>query len=78
MCSRFYSPSSLPPSGQCPTCGRSLAEARRVTERRRAAEETDRAGAKVPWHFWLLLVGVVGYLGWRVVQGFDWLWRAVT
>jgi membrane protein DedA with SNARE-associated domain len=27
----------------------------------------------VPWHFWLLIVALVIYLGWRLVQGFEWL-----
>lgn len=30
-----------------------------------AASEHDR----VPWHFWLLVVAAVVYLGWRAVQG---------
>lgn len=29
--------------------------------------------AKVPWHFWLLVVAVGLYLGWRAVQGVAWL-----
>ncbi len=28
---------------------------------------------KVPWHFKLLLVATVVYLGWRAVQGIAWL-----
>jgi hypothetical protein len=27
----------------------------------------------VPWHFWLLLVSVVVYLGWRAWEGVEWL-----
>ena len=26
-----------------------------------------------PWHFRLLMVAVVLYLGWRLVQGIEWL-----
>jgi hypothetical protein len=29
--------------------------------------------ARVPWHFWVLVVAVAVYLGWRVVQGVEWL-----
>ncbi|MEW6153472.1 MAG: hypothetical protein AB1673_05705 [Actinomycetota bacterium] len=28
---------------------------------------------KAPWHFKLLVVALVVYLGWRAVQGVDWL-----
>ena len=33
----------------------------------------DPPDDRVPWHFWLLIGGVALYLGWRVVQGFQWL-----
>jgi len=29
--------------------------------------------AGTPWHFKLLLVATVIYLGWRTVQGIEWL-----
>jgi hypothetical protein len=29
--------------------------------------------AKAPWHFKLLMVAVALYLGWRAVQGVEWL-----
>ena len=58
-CSRFYTPTSLPADGTCPTCHRKLAD--------------PRAEAKVPWHFWLLLVALVLYLGWRAIQGIGWV-----
>jgi hypothetical protein len=28
---------------------------------------------KVPWHFKLLVLATVAYLGWRVYQGIGWL-----
>jgi hypothetical protein len=28
---------------------------------------------KAPWHFKLLLVAVILYLGWRLVQGIGWV-----
>ncbi|MBA3267654.1 MAG: hypothetical protein H0T70_05285 [Acidimicrobiia bacterium] len=31
--------------------------------------------ARTPWHFKLLLLATVVYLGWRAVQGVDWLVR---
>jgi hypothetical protein len=57
-CSKFWNPNSMPPDGTCPTCGALIG---------------DPPDSRVPWHFWLLLIALVGYLGWRVVQGFQWL-----
>lgn len=63
--------------GACPSCGRVLtAVARREVDAldapfTPAAEEEIEA--KVPWHFWLLVVAVVAYLGWRIVQMIGWL-----
>lgn len=57
-CARFWTPTSMPPDGSCPTCGAVIAE---VPE------------SRIPWHFWVLVVALVLYLGWRVVQLFQWL-----
>lgn len=60
-CDRFYNNSHVAPDGTCLTCGRFIADDD-------APEET-----KVPWHFWLLVVGLVLYLGWRLVDFVMWL-----
>jgi hypothetical protein len=60
-CSRFWNPATLTPAGACPTCGRTVV---------RPGEEE---AAKAPWHFKLLVVAAVAYLGWRAVQGVAWL-----
>jgi hypothetical protein len=57
-CSKFWNPNSMPPDGTCPTCGEIIA---------------DPPDTKVPWHFWTLLAALGIYLGYRVVQGFEWL-----
>ena len=57
-CSRFYTPTSLGTGGECPTCGRVLAKP---------------PPTSVPWHFKLLVVAVVIYLAYRLVQGVVWL-----
>lgn len=31
------------------------------------------APAKAPWHFKLLMVALALYLGWRAVQGVEWV-----
>lgn len=34
-------------------------------------------GAKPPWHFWLMVVALVAYLGWRAVEAVLWAVGAV-
>ena len=65
-CGKFYNPNSLRPDGTCP-------DDHQVAE----PSEPDAAPqrAKVPWHFWLLLVALAVYLGWRLLQGIAWLVR---
>ncbi len=62
-CERFYNPNSLAPDGTCKTCGRFIAD---------PADEADD-DVKIPWHFWLLVVALVVYLGWRLIEFIDWL-----
>jgi hypothetical protein len=40
---------------------------------REATGVADEEKVKVPWHFWVLVVAVVAYLGWRLIQGVAWL-----
>ena len=60
-CSRFWNPNSMSADGCCPTCGRQLVEAGSLVEPR------------APWHFKVLVVAVVVYLGWRAWQGVEWV-----
>lgn len=53
--------------GTCPTCGRQL-----EAPPKKAVGGADAAGDKVPWHFWVLVVAVVAYLGWRLVELVIW------
>ena len=57
-CARYFTPNSMPADGSCAGCGQVIAEPRKE---------------RLPWHFWLLLVAVVVYLGWRAVQGVMWV-----
>ena len=79
-CSKFWTPSSVAADGKCPTCGRPLpapatsgvaaspsGDPAKVNLKELAGEE------KMPWHFKLLLVALVLYLGWRAFQGVEWL-----
>ena len=56
-CSRFLNPNTLRPDGTCPTCERKVAE-----------PPAQLQPQKAPWHFKLLVVVTVVYLGWRFVQ----------
>jgi hypothetical protein len=59
-CSRYYNPNSMPVDGSCPQCGKQIAEPQDVPSR-------------APWHFKVLIVAAAIYLGWRFVQGIQWL-----
>ena len=50
---------------RCPTCGT-------VLEVEDDARE-EEAHVKAPWHFKVLVVGTVVYLGYRLYQGIGWL-----
>jgi len=74
-CGRFYTPSTLTAGGDCPA-GHHVADPptplpQSATDGPEDDGEPQRL--KVPWHFWLLVVALVVYLGWRLVQGIQWL-----
>ena len=76
-CDRHWTPTSMRPDGSCPSCGQVL-ELRQLLPQPAAATETgsgadEEAGPKAPWHFKVLLCGLVIYLGWRGVQGLEWV-----
>ena len=66
--------------GTCPTCGRLVEAPKRqpitsktLNLRELAAGEDGEESAKAPWHFKLLVGGTVVYLGYRFLQGVEWL-----
>jgi hypothetical protein len=61
-CSRFWNPNSVPPEGRCPSCGATL----EVPPQAEPVEPVEPYRA--PWHFKLMVVLAVVYLGWRLVQ----------
>jgi hypothetical protein len=62
-CDKYLAPNTVTTDGQCPTCD---------AEVDTADANNDTAG-KVPWHFWLVVVALVAYLGWRLIVGIGWL-----
>jgi uracil-DNA glycosylase len=59
-------------NGECPTCGRVIVEAPPPGDDATAANE-HAAAPVAPWHFKLMLVALVIYLGYRAFQGVEWL-----
>lgn len=59
-CDRFYNPNTLDGAGDCP-------EGHHVADPAAAVEPPT-----VPWHFKVMLVLLVAYLGWRFIQVLGW------
>ena len=73
-CSKFWNPTSMTAAGECPACGRVIADPAKVATATATAAGTATAKkSRVPWHFWLLLIALVIYLGFRAYQGVAWL-----
>ncbi len=73
-CDRFLSPSTVKVDGTCPSCGR-VVEAGRAHA---AGVVPDPVGEEedlppIPWHLWLLAAALAIYLGYRAMQGIEWL-----
>ena len=63
-CDKYLAPNAVDTDGTCPACHHEV-----DTGDLGAGEAPVRA----PWHFWVMVVALVAYLGWRVVQGAAWL-----
>jgi len=70
-CERFLSPSTVRTDGSCPKCGRDVAPG--GAHAREGTPEADEPLDALPWHFKLLLGAVTLYLGYRALQGIEWL-----
>lgn len=62
-CAKYYTPNSVAEDGSCPSCGRSL----EMPDGAGGAADVDES---TPWHFKLMVVAVVTYLGWRLIDLF--------
>ncbi len=62
-CAKFWSPPTLR-DGRCPTCVATLEQ---------PVPPPAPPAPKAPWHFKLLLVALVIYLGYRAYQGVWWV-----
>ncbi len=73
-CERFYAPPTLSAGGDCPA-GHHVVDpdGPSTLTQSTATPREEEPEPKVPWHFWVLLVSAVVYLGWRAVEGIIWV-----
>ncbi len=64
-CDKYLTPNGLTEDGSCPTC-----ETKADVADMKAAATTP---TKAPWHFWLMVIALVAYLGWRLIEAALWL-----
>ena len=62
-CSKYWTPNSMNDDGTCPKCGR-------LVEEPTGSGDGAAGDEKTPWHFKLMVVALVAYLGWRFVEIF--------
>ena len=75
-CDRFLSPSTVKVDGTCPSCGRVVDAGHAHPAEAPAATDEDDEGEHlppIPWHLWLLAAALAIYLGYRAMQGIEWL-----
>ena len=79
-CDRFLSPPTVTPDGRCPTCGRPVEPGRAHSAEEHAPPGGERAQSPpeedlgpIPLHLKVLGVALVIYLGWRFIQGVEWV-----
>jgi hypothetical protein len=63
-CSRYLTPNTVREDGTCPDCGDQVEAAAQQNAETLADE-------KAPWHFKLMVVAVIAYLVWRLVDLFS-------
>ncbi len=57
-CDAYRAPTALTDEGRCGACGSEVD----------TADLKHPPSAKAPWHFWVMIVALVIYLGWRLIQ----------
>ena len=76
VCDRFWSPSTVKADGTCPGCGHTIEPVRKRIGGPRPADAPDPGDETLdplPWHFKALLGAMALYLGYRALQGLEWL-----
>ncbi len=69
-CDKYLAPNALNPDGSCPTCESSVDtnDLKEAGAAQAGSVEAEAPTAKAPWHFWLMVIALVLYLGWRLIQ----------
>lgn len=70
-CARFLSPNTLRSDGSCPSCETKVADPPAPSEEGNTTPDLPASAVdvpKAPWHFKLLVIATVIYLGWRFVE----------
>ena len=62
-CDEYRAPNALTTDGQCAVCEGDVD----------TADLKSPNPTKAPWHFWLMVIALVVYLGWRLIEGVVWL-----
>jgi hypothetical protein len=73
-CGHYLTPTAMNADGTCPFCSQTVdyVRSRKADERRAVGEEPEEAVA-APWHLKLLLALTAVYLGYRFLQGVEWI-----
>ncbi len=66
-CAKYLSPNALTKEGQCGECGFQCVEEKAKWRFLR------KKFFGIPWHLWILIVVLGGYLIWRLIQLIVWL-----
>ena len=81
-CDRFLSPPTVRADGTCPECGRAVDPGGAHTavsvspgapDEPSSPPDDDENLPPIPWHLKLLAGAVAVYLGYRALQGIEWL-----
>ncbi len=77
-CDRFLSPPTVTPEGHCPSCGHPVEPGRSHPPAAPTTDTEDMPAAEeeqppVPLHLKILGAALVVYLGWRFIQGVEWV-----
>ncbi len=73
-CSLYHAHTDLRDGAACPDCGEVVSEANDSPQDPAHEEDEVRTvGQSAPWHFWIVVVALVIYIGWRIVVGIGWL-----
>jgi hypothetical protein len=72
-CDRFLSPPTVTPEGTCPKCGRPVEPGRAGPAGADDAPAAEEELPPVPRHLKFLGAAMVVYLGYRFLQGVEWV-----